>query len=337
MGAPSPTVVEVSEHPDHRQIATFFLGWAFVTSLQCLLSSGVRRRVCGTRTPSSDSEKASGYETMIMSNITIRSVHPSFMFVLSLCFMFASIAYFASLLSFDSGGGTVCAFVVAWGGLSAQFGRLVGLSIILVALRQLGIGRLETLIYVGWLVAGLGVVFANYAVGTGSISEYDKLDIYLCHREHNLGLSLTSSFMYSMIEVYAIGRTLSLTYSQSQHALVWLGDYRVRRAFSLLVLELLTMVPSALFTGVLGEFLPFSIGAVIVLLTFQHQHTAPVVPVVPVAQRPSDAAARHVPSIRSHRASSRLRHSVRQSIPYVQPPALLDHPYSARSLEDPAL
>ncbi len=71
--------------------------------------------------------------------------------------------------------------------------------------------------------------------------------------------------MYSLIEVYAIGRILSLTYSQSQHALVWLGDFRVRRAFSLLVLELLTMVPSALFTGVLGEFLPFSIGAVIVL------------------------------------------------------------------------
>ncbi|KAF8914646.1 hypothetical protein CPB85DRAFT_1297593 [Mucidula mucida] len=171
MGLPSPTVVEVSEHPDHRQIATFFLGWAFVTSLQCLLSSGVhsdvRRRFCGTRALNTDSEKASAYETM--SNITIRSVHPSFMFVLSLCFMFASIAYFASLLSFDSGGVTVCAFVVAWGGLSAQFGRLVALSIILVALRQLGIGRFETSIYVGWLVAGLGIVFANYAIGTGSI------------------------------------------------------------------------------------------------------------------------------------------------------------------------
>ncbi len=128
MGLPSPTVVEVSEHPDQyacsrcnhpapalfnlssRQIATFFLGWAFVTSLQCLLSSGVhsdvRRRFCGTRALNTDSEKASAYETM--SNITIRSVHPSFMFVLSLCFMFASIAYFASLLSFDSGGVTVC-------------------------------------------------------------------------------------------------------------------------------------------------------------------------------------------------------------------------------------
>lgn len=71
--------------------------------------------------------------------------------------------------------------------------------------------------------------------------------------------------MYSLIEVWAIGRILTLTFGQSRHVFVWLGDFRVRQAFSLLLLELLTMVPSALFTGILGEFIPFSLGAVIVL------------------------------------------------------------------------
>ena len=83
-----------------------------------------------------------------------------------------------------------------------------------------------------------------------------------------LELSLTLSFVYSLLEVYAIGRILSLTYSQSRHVMNWLGDQPVLQSFSLLILELLTVVPSAIFTGILGEFIPFSIGTIIVLRTY---------------------------------------------------------------------
>ncbi len=51
----------------------------------------------------------------------------------------------------------VAAFVVAWGGLSVQFARLVALFLLLFALRRSGIKRLETFAYLAWLLCGLGV------------------------------------------------------------------------------------------------------------------------------------------------------------------------------------
>lgn len=48
------------------------------------------------------------------------------------------------------------AFVVAWGGMSAQSARLVGLLILLVHLKRLGITRWERISFTIWLVVGLG-------------------------------------------------------------------------------------------------------------------------------------------------------------------------------------
>lgn len=45
-------------------------------------------------------------------------------------------------------------------------------------------------------------------------------------------------------------------------------DPRVLRGLSLILLELLTAVPTATFTDILGEFIPFSIGALAVLGQF---------------------------------------------------------------------
>jgi hypothetical protein len=54
-----------------------------------------------------------------------------------------------------------------------------------------------------------------------------------------------------------------------------LTDLRVLRGLSLMFMELLTIVPAATFTGIVGEFIPFSIGALAVLgqcfsITFSH-------------------------------------------------------------------
>jgi len=42
-------------------------------------------------------------------------------------------------------------------------------------------------------------------------------------------------------------------------------DVRILRGISLILLELLIVVPAVTFTGVLGEFIPFSIGSLAVL------------------------------------------------------------------------
>jgi len=48
------------------------------------------------------------------------------------------------------------AFVVAWGGMAAQSARLVGLLILSFELRQLGIGRWESIVFWFWLCIGIG-------------------------------------------------------------------------------------------------------------------------------------------------------------------------------------
>jgi len=48
-----------------------------------------------------------------------------------------------------------------------------------------------------------------------------------------------------------------------------LQDSRLLKALSLLLLELLTIVPGGVFTNLLADFIPFSIGAVVVLGQFK--------------------------------------------------------------------
>ncbi len=55
------------------------------------------------------------------------------------------------------------------------------------------------------------------------------------------------------MEIYVIARTLVLTHSYTQGQREWLADIHVVQACSLLVFDLLTFVPSAFFTGILGN------------------------------------------------------------------------------------
>jgi hypothetical protein len=52
---------------------------------------------------------------------------------------------------------------------------------------------------------------------------------------------------------------------QLKHRLGAMTDVRVLQGISLVLLELLTVVPAVTFTDILGEFIPFSIGSLAVL------------------------------------------------------------------------
>jgi len=54
-------------------------------------------------------------------------------------------------------------------------------------------------------------------------------------------------------------------FMQLKHRLGAMTDVRVLQGISLMLLELLTVVPAVTFTGVLGEFVPFSVGSLAVL------------------------------------------------------------------------
>lgn len=314
MGTPSPTVIEVGEHPDHRQIATFFLGWLLSYSFQTLLSSGAIQHLFKTNARSTDFEKGDTDNSPLL----VSAMHPLALAVLCFCFGSAGIAQFGSLLTFTYDFDVACSFAVAWGAISANLGRLVALSIILCSLRRLGVGKIESVAYLTWIIAGLVLVFVTTGTGIGSLSEYATLGIFLCDRDHNLALSLSTSLIYSLIEVYAIGRLLFLTYSPTQSAGQWVFSLPILRSTSLLILELLTIVPSAIFTGILGEFIPFAVGATFVLAIFGLQPRA----------RNIDARVTHeedmiyVPSIKPPMSTVDPRHNVQSTVYSIR------HPYS---------
>ncbi|KIY71477.1 hypothetical protein CYLTODRAFT_441285 [Cylindrobasidium torrendii FP15055 ss-10] len=316
MGTPSPTVIEVGEHPDHRQIATFFLGWLLSSSLQTFLSSGAIRHLFRTTVrASTDFENGSSDNSPHISY-----VHPLTLATLCFCFGSAGIAQFGSLLSFNHDFDVACSFAVAWGAISANFGRLVPLTIILCSLRRLGIGKIESAAYLAWMLAGLALVFVTTGTGIGSLSEYARLGIFLCDRNHNLALSLSTSLIYSLIELYAISRLLFLTYSPTQSVRQWIFSLPILRSTSLLILELLTVVPSAIFTGILGEFIPFAVGATFVLAIFgiQPRPRAHITD----AEVPHQDDMIYVPSIKPPPSTVNPQYNV-QSVVYS-----IRHPYS---------
>jgi hypothetical protein len=83
-----------------------------------------------------------------------------------------------------------------------------------------------------------------------------------------LPLSLAFSSIYITLELYLIVRLASILappFLSFLHRLGCLRDIRIIWGLSLLLLDLLTIFPMAVFTNVLAEFIPFSIGSLAVL------------------------------------------------------------------------
>lgn len=84
-------------------------------------------------------------------------------------------------------------------------------------------------------------------------------------------MSLVSSLLNIVVEVYLIFRTLFLlvpSFLRPTHKIRALMDIRLGRASSLLLLDLLTIVPSAMRLNLAADFIPFSISVIIVLSTY---------------------------------------------------------------------
>jgi len=336
------TPTNFSVHPDYRQVSSFALGWVFITSLSAIISSVLIQRLLnlirGRASASSDperdivSEKQSLRSLDIENNLDLRHGYSNTaLFALPLCFLFASVAQFGSLLAFPLNGDATCAFVVAWGGMAAQSGRLVGALIVIFELRKMGVARWEFWVAIAWLIIGIGFIFLNNAVSVGILTPFAPLGVAYCDRKHFLPASLVSSILYFSLEVYAIARVMLLLATGLKMRDV-VQDIRVLRPVALLFLELLTLVPSAVFTNTVAEFVPFSIGAVAVLLAFNSR-----APPRDTSPRLSTLSYATYPSVRS------MRQSTRRSFQSIQPPSSAPavptrgHPFSASALNDRTL
>ncbi|KAF5387962.1 hypothetical protein D9615_000447 [Tricholomella constricta] len=356
-GLEVPNINEFIAHPDYQQTAAFFLGAVFITSLN--FSSlwirsffpRLKKWISRNGTSSADIENASSEKASITSSLKfLRSGdNQSLVFTLSLCFTFASIAYFGSLLSFSPNGGATCAFVVAWGGMAAQTARLIGLVILLLELRDLGIAKLELYITFACLFVTMVLVFVNNAVGTGSIRVFDPLGIAICYRKHFLPTALATSLIYLIIEFFMLLRLSFLIMRQttlaSQRAAA-LRDGRIVKALSLLFLELLTIGPSAVHITLLADLVPLSIGALAVLAAFNYRSSArdghtlypsaispiPVVPAPPIG-RTGWLSRRSFGSSFTRNNSPRAPRSPDSPQPV---PTTIPHPFSAQYLNNTA-
>ncbi|KAG1872649.1 hypothetical protein C8R48DRAFT_670145 [Suillus tomentosus] len=172
--------------------------------------------------------------------------------LLSFCLAFASVAHFSSLLSFNSNSGaSACAFIIALGGISTACARFMGLIILNIDLRKFELWRWE--IYLAW--------FWLFVAGAADM-------YYSSTRTCATGQALTMSAMFMILELYIIGRLLSFIappFLKFRHRIGAVTDTRVLHVLSLLLFDILNLVPGVKVIGIIGEFVPFSIGALIVL------------------------------------------------------------------------
>ncbi|EKM60066.1 uncharacterized protein PHACADRAFT_206274 [Phanerochaete carnosa HHB-10118-sp] len=286
--------VSYLNRPNGRIISAFFLGCVFMNGLQHMSSSlffrGVLARLhrCfqsfylyflsqwgAFELPTLCSEKAALHEEETAS-IHNYSDHMALVFTLNLCLSLAGLAYFISLLAFQnqSAWKTGCVFVVAWGGMASQVAILLGLMILIIELSQIGVKRWEPLALYGFALVGLAFVFATNATNSGTTKVAQSVGIVFCYKKRFLPTTLTSSIIRFVIETYLIVRLVILSRSRRR----WLSDHPVKavtivRACSLLLLDLLTVVPDSIVTNVVAKFLPFCIGAVTVFAAFNWKWT----------------------------------------------------------------
>jgi len=126
------------------------------------------------------------------------------------------------------------------------------------------------------------------------------------------------------MEMYVVVRAMSLIsppFLKVRHRLGGVRDSRVLRATALIVLELFTVISTSSRTGVLGYFVPSSIGSVLVLVAFNYHIIEP---------EALSFSSSSCPSIRSRRSG-------RPSLVIAIDPQTPTHSFVSRSFSDPAL
>jgi len=286
----NPVLQEVLNHPDYRVVASFLLGWVLVSSTYCAFSSnlirelarrGVRLCMCKrANTPVKDIEAAGSAEDENEKGSTTRVATQqeaddnASLFILNLCFVFAALASFCSLLNLggQKGNSVACTVVVAWSSMASQSVRIVGLLMLTWRLRRFGMQRLET--YALWfgLLVVLGLVFAVNATGTGAISVIGPSGVAICYRQYFWPVALSLSGVVMFLEIYAAVRlfVLGTTHVTRKSRLRRCFNMEVARPMCLFVLDVATVVQGAMWVDSLAQFIPFSLASLLVIGVFNY-------------------------------------------------------------------
>ncbi|PCH41023.1 hypothetical protein WOLCODRAFT_162747 [Wolfiporia cocos MD-104 SS10] len=287
----NPSVQEFYAHPDYRVVAAFVLGWVFLNSVyytacSTLLREAIRRccRTCrfhrpdqrsiDIEAPGADEKHSVNVRLGQSSSVRDDTDSGAFIFILNICFAFAAFAQFCSLLDLGgSDGNTIaCTFVIAWASMASHCARMSGLLMLSREMGRLGIRRWETYLIWAGLLSVLGLVFALNAIGTGNTSLVGPSGNSICYRQYFLPLSLSLSAGLMSLELFCTLRLISLNSPTSRLRDVVVGalNLNVTRALSLLVLDVMVVVPAAIWVNMLAQYIPYSVGSILVLVTFNH-------------------------------------------------------------------
>ncbi|KAI1795229.1 hypothetical protein LXA43DRAFT_994003 [Ganoderma leucocontextum] len=291
-------------HPDHPVVAVFLLGWVFWSSITYACRSHFFHhlahlcfsffRLSRSAQPEAPDIEAQTspvnekkYRRPLSATSTVRrlSNESVLTFTLNICFAFAGFAEFASLLAYEPHGDTACAFTVAWGSMAAQAARLIGLVALVLELHSRRGSSVEFYCLCAALVIGLSFILAYTATNTGAITVVNTLGLAVCNRVPFAPTALLSSFWFIISELYVGARFLDWNGCQTSLGAFFMqsANLQIARAGSLFLLEILTIVPNAVVTNQLAQFIPFSIGALVVLSVFNRGiKDSVVVPIVKV-------------------------------------------------------
>lgn len=273
----------------HRVFAAFFLGWVFVFSSQHLFAQAriaLSRRLDRARQQSNVhnhdmpnpvlSEKLAGFDLASPQSVDCEHrEHSHLTSALALSFAMAALTQAISLGYFDvSGGSAACAFVVAWGSMSAQSAHVIGLLILSFDLAAHDVKRWQLLVLWTWLAVTIVLVFVSSATNIGTLVELRFApDRAICFRKHFLPTTIPLSIANIVLSAACAVKFLLLAspdFLRGAGRSKGLLDIHVLRALSLLLLDLLTVVPTATFVSISADFVPFSVGSVFVLAAFTH-------------------------------------------------------------------
>ncbi|KAJ1308587.1 hypothetical protein OPQ81_004285 [Rhizoctonia solani] len=301
LGLESPSSQEFVDRPELRTISAFFLGWTFIACLRYLtlaalkhpftthlLGVALRKPVPKTMSERRDKnlelEEGNHVQNWLRSTLesssSVDSDRPEgtrhLSVVLTAAFTLGILTSFLSLLDFRSSDRDVlCIVAIAWTGISISCAKLAGLLRITFDLQRLGAGRIERVVSWVVLVMSFGATLAHVTISIGATRDIPQLaGISLCYRRHFLLTSLLVSLLNIVLELYFMGRTFFLLvphFLQFHHKVEVMMDVRVARVASILILDLLTLLPSALSINTAAEFIPLSLGALLVLAAF-NQH-----------------------------------------------------------------
>ncbi|KZO91748.1 hypothetical protein CALVIDRAFT_557933 [Calocera viscosa TUFC12733] len=308
LGLENPTSEEFVYSPQNHVIAAFALGAVFLLSVYYILRSighsllGARLRRYVNVLPGENAHVeaqelpedrvrdwlvntlggAAGV-AVYNPNSDIKSIGA----LMSLSITVGSAMLWGSLMTFPMGSGSAfaCQFVVATGYIAVGMTRAKGLFKMSTEMVELGVPKWETIVFRVCILLSIVamVIWRYFSTGVLTIVQPD-LPYVLCYNRHFILPAAILTVAHFVLEFYTLIRLhvlLSPSFLKLTHKFHAVYDIRIGWALALIFFELSTAVGNIYPFGLVVDFVPYSLSAMVLLIVFNYRRAPP--PLAPTA------------------------------------------------------